>query len=56
MHAFVFVLIISIDVREGGAGGAAASLPICSKIYLFGQKLSCNSGNDIWCLDEYIDP
>ena len=38
--------VFFIGVREGGAGGAAAP-PIFLRIYLFGQKLSCHSGNDV---------
>ena len=34
-----------IGVREGGAGGASPP-PNFLRIYLFGQKLSCHSGND----------
>ena len=36
---------IFIGVREGGAGGGC-SPPNFLRIYLFGQKLSCYSGND----------
>ena len=40
------IVIDTIGVRKGGAGGAAAP-PNFLRIYLFGQKLSCHSGNDV---------
>ena len=43
-----YYIIQPIGVREGGAGGGggAAAPPKFLRIYLFGQKLSCHSGND----------
>ena len=49
---------MQIGVREDAAGGLQPPPPPqFFENYLFGQKLSCHSGNDglVW-LDEYIDP
>ena len=48
-------LVFTIGVRED----RAAAPPIFLEISLFGQKVSCHSGNDVstvWWLDESIHP
>ena len=49
---------VIIGVRDGRAGGASTP-PIFLGISLFGQKVSCYSGNDVttvWWSDESIHP